>query len=274
MHALQTYDLRSFDGTRLTVFDGGNPDGPTIMLVNGLGGNVTSWRHAIADLSLDFRIVTWDYRGLYESGPSPVGRYAIADHAADLRRYEGGPEAARRLLKEAGLSLPVPVSLRAMDRARDTNDYAGIVAVQRSLEAAGFAVTLDLVDGSVLKDYLSGTHGGLLYFSRRHARHANYWNVPYDPDNESFEMLAPVRVFSADAVRLHDQLSHTLYPERRAELSRQLQRIWAEQVPVIPMAWGPIGSAHADTLAGWAPDAHGATLWWNAEYWRLSSGEG
>jgi len=197
-----------------------------------------------------------------------------ADHAADLRRYEGGPEAARRLLKEAGLSLPVPVSLRAMDRARDTNDYAGIVAVQRSLEAAGFAVTLDLVDGSVLKDYLSGTHGGLLYFSRRHARHANYWNVPYDPDNESFEMLAPVRVFSADAVRLHDQLSHTLYPERRAELSRQLQRIWAEQVPVIPMAWGPIGSAHADTLAGWAPDAHGATLWWNAEYWRLSSGEG
>lgn len=200
----------------------------------------------------------WSYRPVH-----------AADHAGDVRRYDGGAEASRALLREAGLSLPVPVRLRAMARPAGTNDAAGFQAVVASLEAGGFAVTVDLHDGSVLRDYLGGDHGGLLFYSRRHARHGNYWNVPY-LDN-AFQMDAPARAFDDGAAALYAAWSHTLYPERRRAISQQLQRRWAEVVPVVPLAWGPVGSAHADTLSGWAPDAGAETVWWNVESWSLAA---
>ncbi len=77
--------LTTADGTRLAVYRAGNPAGPALVLANGLGGNIRAWRHLIDHFSDRCRFVSWDYRGLYRSGPpSTPDRVTMDDHAADL----------------------------------------------------------------------------------------------------------------------------------------------------------------------------------------------
>ena len=64
-----------------------DPSLPPIVLVNGLGGNLITWRHLLAALKPRYRIVTWDYRGLYQS------RFDAATRAQVARGEIGlGPE--------------------------------------------------------------------------------------------------------------------------------------------------------------------------------------
>ena len=62
--------FQSFDGTEITYQDTGS--GPVIILANGLGGAYESWRHFIAYFRDRYRILSWDYRGLYRSGRPPA----------------------------------------------------------------------------------------------------------------------------------------------------------------------------------------------------------
>jgi pimeloyl-ACP methyl ester carboxylesterase len=86
--------VRSFDGTELAVQVAG--EGPLVVLANGLGGTWRAWDPFLARFGTDHRIVSWDYRGLYRSGP-PSGPDAVdlADHSRDLAavldRVGGGP---------------------------------------------------------------------------------------------------------------------------------------------------------------------------------------
>jgi len=66
--------VASFDGTDLAYHVVG--EGPSILLANGLGGSWKAWKHQIGYLSDRYRFVSWDYRGLYRSGP-PVDRNAL-----------------------------------------------------------------------------------------------------------------------------------------------------------------------------------------------------
>ena len=78
------------DGVRLAVYERptDRPDAPTLFLVNGLGGNLITWRHQIARLGPYYRIITWDYRGLYASALTPAQKSAgvaldVPRHAQD-----------------------------------------------------------------------------------------------------------------------------------------------------------------------------------------------
>lgn len=75
------------DGVRLCVYERPAPDpgAPTLFLVNGLGGNLITWRHQIARLGPHYRIVTWDYRGLYASALTPAQKSAKV--ALDVPRH-------------------------------------------------------------------------------------------------------------------------------------------------------------------------------------------
>jgi len=60
------------DGITVAAFDSGAADAdatkPTLFLVNGLGGNLATWRHLAEHFSeRGHRVVTWDYRGLFAS---------------------------------------------------------------------------------------------------------------------------------------------------------------------------------------------------------------
>ena len=74
--------MRSFDGTDLAYYVGG--EGPPVLFATGLAANWRVWSHQIEYLLGRYRILAWDYRGLYHSHP-PRDRAALTveDHARD-----------------------------------------------------------------------------------------------------------------------------------------------------------------------------------------------
>ncbi len=79
--------IAAHDGTELAVYEVGSGPGPVLVLANGLGGNLDAWQYFIDYFSPNHRILSWDYRGLYNSGPCSGGGsdYTVATQAADMR---------------------------------------------------------------------------------------------------------------------------------------------------------------------------------------------
>lgn len=123
--ALQQSRLRSFDGTDLAVQTAGE-GGPLIVLANGLGGSMVAWRALVVGLAPRYRIVSWDYRGLYGSGPPPrADAIRIEDHCRDLEvlldHLDGGP--ATLIGWSMGVQVALEFALSHPDRT------AGLVLV-------------------------------------------------------------------------------------------------------------------------------------------------
>ncbi len=75
--------IRSFDGTRLAVWDIGLRDGPVLLLINGLGGNLVTWKFIIERFQDRLRFLSFDYRGMYDSERPPTGDFSMEAHARD-----------------------------------------------------------------------------------------------------------------------------------------------------------------------------------------------
>jgi pimeloyl-ACP methyl ester carboxylesterase len=89
---------------------------PVLVLANGLGGPVSAFRHQVAHFGARYRIVTWDYRGLYGSrSPTAIERVDVAAQADDLERVlaAAGVESAVFV----GWSMGVQVVLELLGRA-------------------------------------------------------------------------------------------------------------------------------------------------------------
>ena len=98
----------SFDGTEIAYQAVGQ--GRPILLCNGLGGSWEAWSHQIQYFRDRYRLLSWDYRGLYDSSlPTNPAALGIADHARDalcLLEAEGVDRAA-----VVGWSMGVQVGL-------------------------------------------------------------------------------------------------------------------------------------------------------------------
>jgi pimeloyl-ACP methyl ester carboxylesterase len=106
--------LVSFDGTELDVQRVGD-EGPMIVLVNGLGGAVSAWRNLLAHFGDRFQIMSFDYRGLYRSGPPPsMEALRIEDHYEDLCRVidASGEQSVVLLAWSMGVQVAVEYTLR------------------------------------------------------------------------------------------------------------------------------------------------------------------
>ncbi|MEZ4223877.1 MAG: alpha/beta hydrolase [Polyangiaceae bacterium] len=79
--------LTTEDGANLAFYDLGG-SGPPVLLANGLGGPLRSWQRQIDYLGERYRIISWDYRGLYGStlAPGDPPRLDVPTHARDLAR--------------------------------------------------------------------------------------------------------------------------------------------------------------------------------------------
>jgi pimeloyl-ACP methyl ester carboxylesterase len=86
-------------------------DGPrTLLLANGLGGRLYAWEPLVRALVPGHRIITWDYRGLFESDTPERRRHlSILDHADDARRILDAEGVERAVA--CGWSMGVQVSL-------------------------------------------------------------------------------------------------------------------------------------------------------------------
>jgi pimeloyl-ACP methyl ester carboxylesterase len=127
---LRTGKVTSADGTRVHYWSIGQGD-RAILLPNGLGGRLYAWEPLLDALWRSHRLVTWDYRGLFESEtPSSPRRLAIPFHVED----------ALTILREERIERVVSIGWS--------------MGVQVSLELA--ALHPERVAGLVL---LNGTHG-------------------------------------------------------------------------------------------------------------------
>ena len=118
---METQTFTTDDDVRIAWYSFGDPKAPTMVLSNGLGGNTDVWRLFIDYFKDRWRLVSWDYRGLYNSGPAHDDEgYAIERHVADLDQLLEVAEVADPVL--IGWSMGVQVNFEACrdrpDRAR------------------------------------------------------------------------------------------------------------------------------------------------------------
>ncbi len=72
------------DGTRLS-YEVVGEGGDVIILANGLGGRLYAWLPVVQAFKDRYRVITWDYRGLFDSeAPASARHLSVRDHAEDL----------------------------------------------------------------------------------------------------------------------------------------------------------------------------------------------
>lgn len=109
--------LRAHDGTQLMAYDCGGGSGPPLLLCNGLGGNIDAWRYFTEFFGRRHRIVSWDYRGLYRSGPAAGSDYSVSAHSDDALAVIDAMGLPKVVL--VGWSMGVQVSFEIMRRHAD-----------------------------------------------------------------------------------------------------------------------------------------------------------
>lgn len=75
--------VASADGTGIAYQVCG--EGPAVVLANGLGGTYTTWRHQYALLENRYKVISWDYRGLFRSErPARLETLTLDQQTQDL----------------------------------------------------------------------------------------------------------------------------------------------------------------------------------------------
>jgi len=116
--------LRAGAGVDLAVQEVG--EGRLVVLANGLGGSLRAWAPFLVRFGVGHRVVAFDYRGLYRSGPPPAPEAVrIDDHASDLLAVlrREGRERALVIAWSMGVQVAVEAALAEPDRV------AGLVLV-------------------------------------------------------------------------------------------------------------------------------------------------
>jgi pimeloyl-ACP methyl ester carboxylesterase len=114
-----------YDGTRLEIQTFGRGE-RTIVIANGLGGTLLAWAPLLRELEDEFRFVSWDYRGLYNSGPPAIAdRLDVVDHVADMQVVMDATGTDSAII--AGWSMGVQVCVQASTDLRDRID--GVILI-------------------------------------------------------------------------------------------------------------------------------------------------
>jgi pimeloyl-ACP methyl ester carboxylesterase len=97
-----------------------------IVLANGLGGRLYAWTPAIDAFWRSYKIITWDYRGLFDSdAPRSRRRLGVVDHAEDILTILDTEHIDRAVF--VGWSMGVQVSLDVAATAEER--VAGLVLI-------------------------------------------------------------------------------------------------------------------------------------------------
>ncbi len=112
---VQQRHITALDGTRIGYQVRG--DGPCVVLANGLGGTHITFRY-LYDALGDYKVICWDYRGLYTSGAATDPKAnTIAHQVADLVEILAAEKVADFVI--AGWSMGVQVAFETIKRHPD-----------------------------------------------------------------------------------------------------------------------------------------------------------
>jgi pimeloyl-ACP methyl ester carboxylesterase len=118
--------LRVADGTTIAYQVRGAADRPAIVFANGLGGTYEAFVHLYSALGDRYRLLCWDYRGLYRSGrPRDLGSLAIPSQVEDLRELLDRENIQRAVFIGWSMGVQVNFELARRHRAR----MAGLVVL-------------------------------------------------------------------------------------------------------------------------------------------------
>ncbi len=110
---VEEHHVRAHDGTDLAYHVVG--EGAPVLLCNGLGGSWMAWSHQIRYFQDRYRFISWDYRGLYRSGPAATpNSLNIEDHTRDALAVLEAANAERASIM--GWSMGVQVALELFGR--------------------------------------------------------------------------------------------------------------------------------------------------------------
>jgi pimeloyl-ACP methyl ester carboxylesterase len=112
LHEAVGRTVRSVDGVEIyyEVLGTAEPGAPAVVLANGLGGRLYSWEPLVERLAPRRRLITWDYRGLFNSNSIRRRKdLAIEKHADDVRAILDAEKIDRAAI--AGWSMGVQVAL-------------------------------------------------------------------------------------------------------------------------------------------------------------------
>jgi pimeloyl-ACP methyl ester carboxylesterase len=129
-HGYRDGETLSLDGTRIAFYATDPPrvGAKTVVLAPGLGAPRQAWDPIVEYLADRYRIVTWDYRGLYGSErPRAAGpdAFSIEKHAEDLERVLAATGTASAAI--VGWSIGGQVALESY--RRDPSRVASLVLV-------------------------------------------------------------------------------------------------------------------------------------------------
>lgn len=187
-------------------------------------------------------------RGTLAAGPVPP-EIARADAAAPLPPIDFDPEAARRLLAEAGIA-PPPITILLTN---DRHNMALMEAVKSYWEAIGARVTLRALDRAATTEARRrGEHD--VYFS-------NWWADYPDVDNFLFPLFHSANVggsngtgfADAEVDRLLDAARFEASPARRMELFAAAERRVVEAMPMVFLWHRSSTMAVAPDITGYRP---------------------
>lgn len=126
----RSLSVRAADGTKLHTEVFGPPDRPPIVLVHGITCATGVWRHQIADLAADYRVIAYDQRGHGRSGVPPHYRYSLSYLASDLDAVLEATLAPRERAVLVGHSMGGMAVIAWSDRYRHkVRQRAGAVAL-------------------------------------------------------------------------------------------------------------------------------------------------
>jgi len=163
---------------------------------------------------------------------------------ADFPCYQPDPEKAKALLQQAGLTLPVKLTLNVLGSLPLVVDIAQVVQAQAN--KAGFEVTLNVQEaGRFIQDWRAGNFTAFASLNSGGA----------DPDDyfgRTFQTGGATNVYKYSNPQLDKILieARVAPPARRKALYDEAQRMLACDGPVAHLAYGTLFAAERSTVQG------------------------
>lgn len=220
--------------------------------------------------------------------PPPVAHSWVPrrrnDHNADVRHYDFDRAHARRLLEEAGYRmgedgvrikdgqrLKLSIMTTSGDRTREQ--------IQRYMQEDWQELGVELeVRDQPAAVFFSETlrrrkfPGLALYSWTLDPMHdsSSLWSceqIPEPSNNWSGQNFPGW--CNREVTRVHQEIERTLDSERRRDLLRRQQLLWAEELPVLPLFFRTETSVTVKQLQGWRPTGTLVPVTWNAREWHF-----
>jgi len=197
----------------------------------------------------------------------------------NVRHYAYDPDAARRLLAEAGWAAG-PDGIRRKDGralAFTLMTQAGYAireniaqAIERQLREVGVDVRVQLVDGTAIS---------AIWFEGRFDAMLHWWQMPSDPELTTFfaaDRTPPagrnINYYKDDALtRLLYASDRTVDRTERKRLLQDAQRLIADAVPEIPLYNVTRLDAVPASLRGFKGNPTNTGIFWNVHEWEIDA---